>query len=178
MAARNVIYTRTYHSPCGVLLIGANAGNRLCLCDWLTDTSRRTAHARLLRTMDAEYVPDASHPTVCAAARQLDEYFEGVRTDFDIPLAFADTLFRRRVWESLLDIPFGTTVTYAYIASALGIPKAVRAVASAIGANPISVFVPCHRVIGSDNSLRGYAGGLHAKRCLLDLEAGRVAVRT
>ena len=89
---------------------------------------------------------------------------------FDIPLLFIGTEFQKNVWHKLLEIPYGKTVSYGELAKLLGIPKAVRAVANANGANAISIFAPCHRVIGSDHSLTGYGGGLAAKRLLLDLE--------
>ena len=102
----------------------------------------------------------------------MDEYFRRERRAFDIPLLFAGTEFQNKVWDMLLQIPYGRTVSYAGMALSLGIPKAVRAVANANGANAISIFAPCHRVIGSNGSLTGYGGGLDAKRFLLELERG------
>lgn len=107
-----------------------------------------------------------------AAARQLDEYFRGKRKSFDIPLLTVGTDFQKKVWRLLASIPYGSTASYSELSNLLGCPGAVRAVANANGANAISIFIPCHRVIGSDGSLTGYAGGLDAKRFLLDLEAG------
>ncbi len=104
------------------------------------------------------------------AARQLDEYFARQRREFDVPLLLVGTDFQKTVWRELLKIPFGVTFSYGDMARRIGKPGAVRAVANANGANSISVFVPCHRVIGSDNSLTGYGGGLDAKRMLLELE--------
>lgn len=104
------------------------------------------------------------------AINQLDEYFAGSRKSFDIDLLFAGTDFQKEVWRRLLSIPYGTTVSYAEMARAVGMPRSVRAVANANSANAISIFAPCHRVIGSDHSLTGYAGGLPAKRMLLELE--------
>lgn len=104
------------------------------------------------------------------AAIQLDEYFAGERKIFDIPLRFSGSPFQNAVWKQLLDIPIGTTLSYGDVAGLIGRPTAVRAVANAIGANPISIFVPCHRVIGSNHSLSGYEGGIDAKRYLLHLE--------
>lgn len=105
---------------------------------------------------------------------QLREYFAGERQDFDVPLAGAGTPFQQKVWEALTTIPYGATATYRDIAIAIGSPKAVRAVGLANGRNPISVIVPCHRVVGANGSLTGYGGGLAAKQLLLDLES-RVA---
>lgn len=106
------------------------------------------------------------------ARRELEEYFAGRRTVFGIPLAPRGTPFQVRVWEALLRVPHGATATYREIARAAGSPKAVRAVGAALARNPIAIVVPCHRVIGSDGTLTGYAGGLARKRALLDLEAG------
>ena len=89
---------------------------------------------------------------------------------FDVPLLFVGTDFQKTVWNELLNIPFGTTVSYGEMARRIGMPKAVRAVANANGANAMSIFVPCHRVIGSNRSLTGYGGGLEAKRKMLELE--------
>jgi methylated-DNA-[protein]-cysteine S-methyltransferase len=104
------------------------------------------------------------------AASQFAEYFAGRRSDFDLPLDLRGTDFQRRVWQALLRIAIGRTSSYGEIARELGAPKAVRAVGGAVGRNPVSVIVPCHRVIGSDGSLTGYAGGLQRKRALLQLE--------
>jgi len=110
-------------------------------------------------------------PVLVEAARQLAEHFAGERTDFDLPLAPPGTAFQRRVWEELCRIPYGTTTTYGALAARLGDPKCVRAVGLANGRNPIAVVVPCHRVIGSDGKLRGYAGGIERKQRLLALES-------
>jgi methylated-DNA-[protein]-cysteine S-methyltransferase len=102
--------------------------------------------------------------------RQLRDYFEGKRQTFDLPLDLQGTPFQKEVWQALLDIPYGETRTYADQALAIGRPKAVRAVGAANGKNPVPIVVPCHRVIGSDGSLTGYAGGIEIKRALLALE--------
>jgi methylated-DNA-[protein]-cysteine S-methyltransferase len=101
---------------------------------------------------------------------QLEEYFDGRRRDFDLPLAPRGTRFQLKVWEALLDIPYGETTSYGAIAAGLGHPNGSRAVGAANGRNPISIIVPCHRVIGSGGALIGYGGGLPTKRRLLDLE--------
>lgn len=116
---------------------------------------------------------DGVNPIADQAAMELDEFFAGTRTEFTVSLDLRGTDFQRAVWESLTDIPFGQTVSYAEQADRLGKPTAVRAVASANGKNPVSIIVPCHRVIGSNGTLTGYAGGLEAKRRLLDLESGQ-----
>jgi len=109
-------------------------------------------------------------PMLENAARQLGEYFAGKRTHFDLPLAPAGTEFQREVWAALADIPFGELRSYRDIARDINRPKAVRAVGAANGRNPLPIVVPCHRVIGSDGSLTGFAGGLSAKQALLKLE--------
>lgn len=109
---------------------------------------------------------------------QLNEYFAGTRTTFTIPLRHVGTDFQQRVWNALLQIPYGTTRSYKDIAIGVGKAKAIRAVAQAIGANGISIFIPCHRVIGSNHSLTGFAGGLEAKRMLLEMEHRRLSFVT
>jgi methylated-DNA-[protein]-cysteine S-methyltransferase len=116
---------------------------------------------------------DARHPVLLATERQLAEYFAGRRPAFDLPLDFAGTEFQKKVWAALLTIPLGETRTYAQIARQIGRPAAVRAVGAANGKNPISIVAPCHRVIGSDGKLTGFAGGLDAKAFLLRLEGAR-----
>jgi len=106
-----------------------------------------------------------------AAAEQLDAYFAGELQEFDLPLAPAGTPFQRRVWSELERIPFGETISYSTLADRLGNPRAVRAVGLANGRNPLSIVVPCHRVIGADGTLVGYGGGLERKRWLLEHEA-------
>lgn len=105
------------------------------------------------------------------AVDQLAEYFEGKRTHFELKLNPEGTEFQKKVWKKLEEIPFGKTISYQQIANQLGDPKVIRAAASANGKNPIAIIIPCHRVIGSDGSLTGYAGGLHRKKWLLEHES-------
>lgn len=124
------------------------------------------------RTSGDDWRRDDDHPVLVAARTQLAEYFVGERTAFDLPLAPRGTGFQLRVWERLRAIPYGTTRSYGAIAAELGLdPGASRAVGLANGANPLSIVVPCHRVVGADGSLTGFGGGLPRKRFLLDLEA-------
>jgi len=109
---------------------------------------------------------------VAEAGRQLDEYFEGRRRGFELPLAPSGTPFQLRAWRALQSIPYGATRSYGEQARAMGQPRAVRAVGAANGRNPIAIVVPCHRVIGGDGRLTGYGGGLDVKQYLLDLEHG------
>jgi methylated-DNA-[protein]-cysteine S-methyltransferase len=113
---------------------------------------------------------DPDDPLLKEAALQLRDYFAGRRTQFELPLDLQGTPFQQIVWQALLRIPAGGTCTYAAIAREVGAPQAVRAVGAAVGRNPVSVIVPCHRVLGHDGSLTGYAGGLHRKQALLQLE--------
>lgn len=111
-----------------------------------------------------------------AAARQLREYFDGKRREFALDLDLNGTEFQRAVWSEVAKIAFGETRTYLDIARALGDPNLVRAVGAANGANPVAIVIPCHRVVGTDGSLTGYAGGLSRKRWLLDHERGQAAL--
>jgi methylated-DNA-[protein]-cysteine S-methyltransferase len=115
---------------------------------------------------------EAADEPFAEARAQLAEYFAGQRRAFDLPLAMAGSPFQRRVWRALQDIPYGETISYGELARRIGVPSASRAVGVANGRNPVSVIVPCHRVIGADGSLTGYGGGLARKRLLLELEAG------
>lgn len=110
------------------------------------------------------------HPLLRTTARELDEYFDGRRREFSVPLEFRGTEFQREVWNALREIPFGETRTYTQIARRIGRPEAVRAVGAANGANPISIIAPCHRVIGASGALTGFGGGLENKALLLALE--------
>ncbi|WP_108868006.1 methylated-DNA--[protein]-cysteine S-methyltransferase [Aquimarina aquimarini] len=122
-------------------------------------------------TKESAHSPSTDVPShLEGAVLQLQEYFEGQRTDFDLSLNPIGTDFQKKVWGELLKIPFGKTVSYLDIAKRLGDPKSIRAAASANGKNPLWIIVPCHRVIGSDGALTGYAGGLWRKKWLLDHE--------
>jgi methylated-DNA-[protein]-cysteine S-methyltransferase len=117
--------------------------------------------------LGADAREDASAGALPVAVRQLDEYFLGMRRDFDLPLALCGTVFQENVWRALTEIPYGVTWSYGQLAERIGNPRAVRAVGLANGRNPISILVPCHRVIGADGSLTGYGGGLERKQWLL-----------
>lgn len=170
MHKKNIIKTRRYESPCGALLLGA-FNDRLCLCDWQVEKHRDHVDRRLKRVLRAEF-EDGTSAVIEKTVTQLDEFFAGKREVFNIPLLFVGTDFQKKVWDELLKIPYGKTISYGEMARHIGMPKAVRAVANANGANAISILAPCHRVIGSNGSLTGYGGGLAAKKALLGLEAG------
>jgi methylated-DNA-[protein]-cysteine S-methyltransferase len=115
---------------------------------------------------------DARHPTLTQAKRELAEYFGGERERFDIPLAPEGTGFQKAVWNAISTVGFGETISYGELARRAGSPGNARAAGAATGRNPIGIIVPCHRIVGSDGSLTGYAGGLERKRALLELESG------
>ena len=158
------LYTTTFKSPVGGLHL-ISTDDALIALVW-----RMRAHSRL--GFDRAE-PAANHALLVRAVRQLEEYFDGQRKKFDLPLEFRGTDFQRRVWSSLCAIPYGQTRTCRQIAEHLGDPKAVRAVGAANGANPVAIIAPCHRVIGSSGSLTGFGGGLEAKAFLLALEASQ-----
>ena len=164
------ILTCEYDSPCGVLVLGS-FGDGLCLCDWKSSRLRERNLRRAVAGLGAEGCSEGASEVLSRAVKELDGYFALQRTSFDTPLRLVGTAFQKRVWNALASVPYGETRTYADIADAVGCRSGVRAVAGAIGANAISIFVPCHRIVGSDGSLRGYAGGVPAKRMLLELES-------
>lgn len=168
MEEKQQIRIAEYESPCGTLILGSY-GDELCLCDWQLGGQRGFVLGRLLRTFHTGIEPGATEVTRLAAA-QLDEYFAGQRRSFTLPLVLAGTDFQKKVWNGLLQLPFGKTCSYSELAERLGMPRAFRPVSNAIRANALSLFVPCHRVIGINHTLTGYAGGLDAKRFLLELE--------
>lgn len=144
-----------YQSPIGAYLIGADDTNILAID----------------RIDEAETIIEKETPLLRVAKQQLTEYFAGQRTVFDLPIKTAGTAFQQQVWQALKAIPYGETRSYKEIATAIDNPKAVRAVGGANNKNPISIVIPCHRVIGSSGQLVGYGGGLDAKVFLLALES-------
>lgn len=151
---------------------------KLCMCDWVDNqlsnsifTRHDRVRSRLNRALHVGYnCYRIKSDVIDEAVKQLDEYFAGQRREFDVPLLLVGTEFQKKVWNGLLDIPYGTTTSYSELAQRLGVPTAYRAVANANAANVLSIFVPCHRVVGKNDSLTGYAGGISAKRLLLELE--------
>jgi len=124
----------------------------------------------------ADWQACTNHPVLRAAREQLAEYFAGVRVGFDLPLVPAGTPFQRAVWAAIGTVHFGATIAYRDLAARAGRPGSVRAAGTATGRNPLSIVVPCHRIVGADGALTGYAGGLDRKRALLALEARRSPV--
>ena len=152
----------TFDSPIGPLLL---------MSDATSITGLHTENDKHRPPVRPEWVRDDGLPLFAQAVAQLRAYFEGALTAFDLPLAPQGTDFQTRVWRELCNIPFGETISYAELARRIGRPGASRAVGHSNARNPISIVVPCHRVIGADNSLTGYAGGLERKRALLEHEA-------
>lgn len=151
----------TIDSPVGMLTLVASATGLVAVL-WEND---RPGRVRLRDTVE-----DHDHPLLIETRRQIAAYFAGTLTRFTVPLDFRGSAFQNEVWAALLTIPFGETRSYGEIACQIGRPGAARAVGAANGRNPISIIAPCHRVIGGNGSLTGFAGGLAAKQLLLELE--------
>lgn len=150
-------------------LTAGSFDNKLCMLDWKYRRMRTSIDNRIQNGLRADFV-EKSDDVIENTKHQLEEYLAGTSSKFDIPLLMVGTEFQRSVWDALVKVPFGDTSSYLQLAQAIGNEKAVRAVASANGANAISIIVPCHRIIGSDGKLVGYAGGLPVKKRLLELE--------
>lgn len=157
-----------YKTKIGELIIGSYDG-AICLLDYRYRKMRSTIDKRLKTGVGAEYI-EQRDVVIDEAKTQLDEYLKGERRMFELPLLMVGSDFQKVVWSSLLEVPYGTTASYLEQAERLGNKKAVRAVASANGANAMSIIIPCHRIIGSNGKLTGYAGGLSVKKRLLALE--------
>jgi methylated-DNA-[protein]-cysteine S-methyltransferase len=164
----NQIQIQYFKTPVGEMILGAYEG-QLCLADWRYRKMRHAVDQRLQKGLNATY-EEADNEILQNTRAQLNAYFASERQEFDLPLLFVGTDFQQKVWRTLLQVPYGQTATYLQLAEKHGDVKAIRAVASANGANAISIIVPCHRIIGSSGELVGYAGGLPAKQKLLALE--------
>ena len=150
------------------LILGSYEG-KLCLLDYRYRVKRDTIDNRIQKALKAKYI-EQNDELIEKTIIQLKEYFESKREKFDIPLLLIGSDFQKSVWQSLLKIPYGKTNTYKDQSISIGNEKAVRAVANANGANSIAIIVPCHRIIGTNGKLTGYAGGLETKEMLLNLE--------
>lgn len=168
MLKEKKIRIQSYLSPCGDLVLGSFE-DKLCLCNWAIEKHPGRVDRRLQTGLKADYEEGMSD-VIQEAMKQLDAYFRLEWKSFDVPLLTVGTDFQKQVWDALREIPYGKICSYGELAERIGQPKAVRAVANANGANAISLFIPCHRIIGSDYSLTGYGGGLEAKKFLLELE--------
>jgi methylated-DNA-[protein]-cysteine S-methyltransferase len=163
------------NSPIGPLKIVVDEEGRLTEVSFATVSSRASARDLADGGYDDRAAdPSSSLATLGMTQSQLDEYFAGKRQSFDLPLNLQGTEFQLAVWNELLRVPYGETITYAELANRIGRPSAIRAVGAANGANPIPVIVPCHRVIGSNGTLTGYGGGIERKQWLLAHEGRRL----
>ena len=166
MKFNTALVQTTVPSPLGPIVIAATDQGLAGL--WFAENQR---HSPVELTGPAAWPEDAGHPVLQQASRQLGDYFAGRRSQFDLPLDLrCGTAFQQSVWQALLDISQGEVTSYGEVSRRIGKPTAVRAVGGAIGRNPISIIVPCHRVTGSSGALTGYAGGLDRKTALLRLE--------
>ncbi|MDO4938049.1 MAG: methylated-DNA--[protein]-cysteine S-methyltransferase [Sutterellaceae bacterium] len=168
-----VVHTQTLSTPAGSLIC-VSVADKLVACDWVDGWHRQTVQNRLNRHLKGTVVhqPNA---VLRELSEELDSYFARERKAFDLDVLFLGTDFQKSVWQALTEIPYGELVTYSDIAKAIGNPKAVRAVGGAVGENPCSIVVPCHRVIGIDRTITGFGGGYEAKVTLLSLEGHRIA---
>jgi len=164
----NSVSIQRHKTGIGELVLGSCDG-RLCLLGFGDGELRGGVDEMLKKRLDAEIIQQDDE-LLEETRRQIDEYLAGRRKRFDVPLLMLGTGFQKSVWNTLMQVPYGTTATYLQIARAIGSAKAVRAVGGACKANPIGIIVPCHRIVGSDRSLVGYGGGLSIKEKLLSLE--------
>lgn len=169
---RPQIYSQFYQTPFGSKLILGERQGELVFCDWVAEgyPFGKNASKVLSRTKCKLLFQES--PFLKEVKENLDEYFAWGRRSFLFPIRLEGSDFQKKVWTELQKIPFGKKISYLTVAELIGMKKGVRAVAGAIGRNPISIIVPCHRVVGSNGSLTGYAGGLKAKQWLLKFETG------
>jgi methylated-DNA-[protein]-cysteine S-methyltransferase len=169
----SVIAIQYFQTPVGELVLGSFE-NQLCLCDWRYRAMREAVDNRIKNGLQARFqVTD--NEIIEQTKQQITEYLAGNRKTFDIDLKLVGTDFQQSVWQALSQIPYGKTESYLGLSNALNNPKAIRAVAAANGANAISILIPCHRIIGNNGDLVGYAGGLPAKKKLLTLEGCKLS---
>ena len=164
----NKISIQYHKTLLGELILGTYE-DQLCLCDWRYRKLRSSIDKKLLKEPDASCIEEETS-IIKNTIVQLNEYLDGERTEFTIPLLLVGTSFQKTVWKELLKIPFGETVSYSELSRKISTEKAIRAIAAANGANAIAIIVPCHRVVGSRGELVGYAGGIRTKMKLLQLE--------
>jgi methylated-DNA-[protein]-cysteine S-methyltransferase len=169
----NKINVQHHRTGIGELILGSSGG-RLCLLGFGHEEMGGAVGGRIKKSLSAVLV-ERDDEILARTRQQIDEYLNGRRREFDIPLLLLGTDFQKRVWESLMKVPYGSTSTYRRIAEEMDSPKAVRAVGNACKANPIAIIVPCHRIIGSNGTLVGYGGGISLKEELLKLEQSNTA---
>ena len=164
----NTIFYQQWSSPCGLMCI-ASMDDQLIMSDWIEGWHRQTILNRFNRMLKPEWI-DETTPVISQAIKELQQYFDKERTDFDLPIRLIGTPFQIKIWQALQKIPYGQIKTYGDIAQAIGQAGASRAVGGAVGQNPLSIIIPCHRVLGNRNTLTGYGGGMLAKEKLLEIE--------
>lgn len=168
-----IIHTTVIDTPLGNMLAGATE-NGICLLEYSDSTSRMEKELKAVSKIFDSPVEEGENKHFSVLRQQLNEYFDGERKEFDIPLVMAGTEFQQEVWRELLKIPYGSTRSYKEQSQAMNNLGAIRAVGTANGANRIAIIIPCHRVIGENGDLTGYGGGLWRKKWLLDLEKGQL----
>ena len=161
-----------YHKTAVAEFILGSFENQLCLLDFRYRERRDAVDKRLKEGLKSKFV-EGDNSLLRRVRRQIDEYLSGTRTQFDAPLLTVGSPFQKKVWQALLTVPYGQTSSYLALARKIDNVKAVRAVAAANGANAIALIIPCHRIIGANGDLVGYAGGLPAKKRLLSIEQGQ-----
>jgi methylated-DNA-[protein]-cysteine S-methyltransferase len=171
----NQINIQLHRTEIGEVVLGSFR-LKLCLLVFRRREIIGTVDDRIKKALNAEFV-EHDDEILKKTRRQLDEYFKGLRREFDISILMVGTDFQKRVWNALMRVPYGDTSTYLQLAKDIGNERAVRAVGNANAANPISIIVPCHRIIGSGGELVGYGGGLSVKRRLLELERKNTRAR-
>lgn len=174
MRSNRYVITDYFDTPCGEMILGAT-DDRLCLCDWVKSRHRRTIDNRIQKQLLSRYMQGTS-PVIEQAKEQIAEFFDGTRSSFDLDLYLTGTDFQKKVWGFITQIPYGTTTSYSQLTTTVASETDIRAVSNAVGANALSLIIPCHRVIGSRGQLTGYAGGLVAKQYLINLEKTFMAV--
>ncbi len=163
----------SYHkTKIGELIICSFEG-QICIVDFLYRKMRNTVDKRIKKGLNADFI-EKEDDIIIETKKQIDEYLKGKRKAFDIPILMVGSDFQKQVWTALLNVPYGQTASYLDIAKSINNPKAVRAVASANGANSIALIIPCHRIIESNGGLGGYGGGLPAKKRLLKIESENI----
>jgi AraC family transcriptional regulator of adaptative response/methylated-DNA-[protein]-cysteine methyltransferase len=169
------IFSIKISTPIGEMIASANHYG-ICLLEFVERKDLEKQTKNLSGELKNEIIP-GKNEHLEMLEKQLDEYFKGKRKKFELEVVFTGTDFQKKVWKALLEIPYGKTTTYLGLSTKLGDPKAIRAVAGANGANKMAILIPCHRVIGSDGSLTGYAGGLWRKQWLLDHESKQMTLK-
>jgi AraC family transcriptional regulator of adaptative response/methylated-DNA-[protein]-cysteine methyltransferase len=171
-AKKSLLLTTRILTPLGPMIAGAVA-NGICLLEFVDRRMLETQLNKLSRIFNAKIVPGQS-AYFDKLKMQLDEYFSGARTEFDVPLVTSGTIFQIKVWNRIRHIPYGKTISYKEEAESIGLPRSIRAIARANGENRIALIIPCHRVIGANGKLVGYGGGLWRKKYLLELESSNL----